>query len=205
MKTILFLDTPSQNRGQIAERAFNSVAKIMGLPWQAESLGNDRATLADLQKAERVIVLTEPAAQARDPATLACAVGSIPVEKVEYWQIDSSPEAALDREVNDLLARLLGGRKSTEKDAVAKPEPPKKISTVRVGRETKGRRGKGVTTVSDVPLAEAALLELAGKLKARCGTGGTVKDGIIEIQGDQRERIAAELEKMGYKVKRVGG
>lgn len=205
MKTILFLDTPSQNRGQIAERAFNSVAKMMGLPWQAESLGNDRATLADLQKAERVIVLTEPAAQARDPATLACAVGSIPVEKVEYWQIDSSPEAALDREVNDLLARLLGGRKSTEKDAVAKPEPPKKISTVRVGRETKGRRGKGVTTVSDVPLAEAALLELAGKLKARCGTGGTVKDGIIEIQGDQRERIAAELEKMGYKVKRVGG
>ena len=203
MKTILFLDTPSQNRGQIAERAFNSVAKMMGLPWQAESLGNDRATLADLQKAERVIVLTEPAAQARDPATLACAVGSIPVEKVEYWQIDSSPEAALDREVNDLLARLLGGRKSTEKDAVAKPEPPKKISTVRVGRETKGRRGKGVTTVSDVPLAEAALLELAGKLKARCGTGGTVKDGIIEIQGDQRERIAAELEKMGYKVKRL--
>ena len=76
---------------------------------------------------------------------------------------------------------------------------------VRVGRETKGRRGKGVTTVSDVPLDEAGLAELAARLKQRCGTGGTVKDGRIEIQGDQRDRLAAELEALGYRVKRVGG
>jgi len=76
---------------------------------------------------------------------------------------------------------------------------------VRVGRETKGRRGKGVTTVSDVPLAEAGLQELASALKQTCGTGGTVKDGRIEIQGDQRERIIATLESMGYRAKRVGG
>ena len=76
---------------------------------------------------------------------------------------------------------------------------------VRLGRETKGRRGKGVTTVSDVPLDEAGLLELAARLKDRCGTGGTVKDGRIEIQGDQRDRLAAVLEGMGYRVKRVGG
>ena len=62
-----------------------------------------------------------------------------------------------------------------------------------------------MTTVSDIPLGEAGLLELAAKLKNRCGTGGTVKDGIIEIQGDQRDRLAAVLEEMGYKVKRVGG
>jgi translation initiation factor 1 len=54
---------------------------------------------------------------------------------------------------------------------------------VRVGRETKRRRGKGVTTVSDLPLDENGLLELAAKLKQRCETGGTVKDGRIEIQG----------------------
>ena len=57
----------------------------------------------------------------------------------------------------------------------------------------------------NVPVDESGLRELAGTLKQRCGTGGTVNDGRIEIQGDQRERIVAELEKLGYKVKRVGG
>ena len=74
-----------------------------------------------------------------------------------------------------------------------------------MGRETKGRRGKGVTTVFDVPLDASGLRELAATLKQRCGTRGTVKDGRIEIQGDQRERVVAELGKLGYKVKRVGG
>ena len=59
------------------------------------------------------------------------------------------------------------------------------VDVVRLGRETKGRRGKGVTTVSDLPLDHAGLLEVAAKLKHRCGTGGTVKEGRIEIQGDQ--------------------
>ncbi len=76
---------------------------------------------------------------------------------------------------------------------------------VRVGRETKGRRGKGMTTVSDLPLDENGLTELAAKLKTRLGTGGTVKDGRIEIQGDHRDRIVEELEGMGYRVKRAGG
>ena len=76
---------------------------------------------------------------------------------------------------------------------------------MKVGRETAGRHGKGVTTVFDTPLSDESLRELAAKLKQRCGTGGTVKDRRIEIQGDQRERIVAELEKLGYKVKRAGG
>lgn len=87
----------------------------------------------------------------------------------------------------------------------AASEPVRKPVTVKVGRETAGRRGKGVTMVSDLPLDEDGLRELAAALKQRCGTGGTVKDGRIEIQGDQRERLVAELEKLGYKVKRVGG
>jgi predicted translation initiation factor SUI1 len=81
----------------------------------------------------------------------------------------------------------------------------KQAPIVRVGRETKGRRGKGVTTISDVPLNELGLLDLAAKLKQRCGTGGTVKDGRIEIQGDMRDRLVTELERLGYHVKRVGG
>jgi translation initiation factor 1 len=82
---------------------------------------------------------------------------------------------------------------------------PSKSNVVQVGRETKGRRGKGVTTVSDLPLDEKSLTELATKLKTRLGTGGTVKDERIEIQGDQRDRVVAELEGMGYRMKRVGG
>jgi len=76
---------------------------------------------------------------------------------------------------------------------------------VKVGRETKGRGGKGVTIISDLPLDESSLTELATKLKNRLGTGGTVKDGRVEIQGDQRDRIVQELEGMGYRVKKGGG
>jgi len=82
---------------------------------------------------------------------------------------------------------------------------PKGDGVVRVGRETKGRRGKGVTTITGLPLDEDGLQELAAKLKNRCGSGGTVKEARIEIQGDHRETVVAELEKLGYRVKRTGG
>lgn len=85
------------------------------------------------------------------------------------------------------------------------PEEPNKSTVVRVGRETKGRGGKGVTIISDLPLNENGLAELATNLKTRLGTGGTVKDGRIEIQGDQRDPIVVELEGMGYRVKRAAG
>jgi translation initiation factor 1 len=75
---------------------------------------------------------------------------------------------------------------------------------VRVGRSTKGRRGKIVSTVTGVPLADEELLELAGALKRRCGTGGALKEGVIEIQGDHRDTLVKELEERGFKVKRAG-
>jgi len=76
---------------------------------------------------------------------------------------------------------------------------------VRVRRETKGRGGKTVTAVSGVPLGGEALRNLASDLKRRCGTGGTVKDGVIEIQGDHREAIVAELTRRGFTAKLAGG
>jgi translation initiation factor 1 len=76
---------------------------------------------------------------------------------------------------------------------------------VRVGRETKGRKGKGVTIISGVPLDSPGLLALGKELKKRCGSGGTVKDGTIEIQGDHRDMLIEELQKRGWKVKRCGG
>mgnify|MGYP001824502261 FL=1 len=76
---------------------------------------------------------------------------------------------------------------------------------VRLQRETKGRGGKAVTVVSGVPLAGAALKELARSLKQKCGVGGSLKGETIEIQGDQRQILKAELEKRGYLVKISGG
>jgi translation initiation factor 1 len=76
---------------------------------------------------------------------------------------------------------------------------------VRIGRETKGRKGKGVTVISGLPLAEDALKDMASKLKQLCGTGGTVKDGVIEIQGDHRDKLLAYIVGQGFKAKLAGG
>jgi len=76
---------------------------------------------------------------------------------------------------------------------------------VRISRETKGRKGKGVTLVSGAPLDAAGLKALARELKQLCGTGGTLKDGVIEIQGDQRDKIMPMLQNKGWKVKLAGG
>lgn len=76
---------------------------------------------------------------------------------------------------------------------------------VRVSRETKGRKGKGVSVVTGVPLTGVELEQVARKLKQRCGAGGTVRDGTIEIQGEHRDTLVAELEKLGYTVKKSGG
>ena len=80
-----------------------------------------------------------------------------------------------------------------------------KDGIVRVGRETKGRKGAGVTVIIGLPMNTAQLAQASTELKKRCGSGGTVKDGVIEIQGDHRDTLVEELTKRGYTVKRVGG
>lgn len=80
-----------------------------------------------------------------------------------------------------------------------------KVAAVRVAREIKGRVGKGVTTITGLPLSLADIEALATRLKKRCGSGGTVREGIIEIQGDHRDVIVAELIKMGWPAKKSGG
>jgi translation initiation factor 1 len=76
---------------------------------------------------------------------------------------------------------------------------------VRVRRETGGRRGKTVTVIYGVPLPAEALAALASELKRRCGSGGTAKDGVIELQGDHCDTAIEALRERGYAVKRAGG
>jgi len=87
---------------------------------------------------------------------------------------------------------------------VLKPAP-KTDGIIRIRRETKGRSGKGVTTISGLAPNDIELKALCTKLKKQCGTGGSVKDGIIEIQGDNRDKIKATLEQLGHTVKLAGG
>ncbi len=88
-----------------------------------------------------------------------------------------------------------------------KAAPPRALGdgSVRVSRETKGRAGKGVTLVKGLALDDAALATLGKQLKTACGSGGTVKDGVIEVQGDHCVRVLALLAVQGYKAKRAGG
>jgi translation initiation factor 1 len=86
----------------------------------------------------------------------------------------------------------------------AQPRPPAG-GRVKVRRETSGRRGKEVTTISGVPLDDAGLRELAGRLKKRCGVGGSAKQGVIELQGDHRDVVAELLRADGYDVVLAGG
>jgi translation initiation factor 1 len=82
---------------------------------------------------------------------------------------------------------------------------PPSDGVVRVGRETKGRKGKGMTLVSGVPLPPEELKLLSQELKKKCGSGGTLKDGVIEIQGDHRDALIELLKARGWTVKRSGG
>ena len=198
-KCVLVLTGGHADLAGRAATLFADGVKRLGMPWTVEAVA-------------------EPSSDGMQ--TAGYVVGFAPLlggpDHLEVWPADAN---RLQGEVNDLIARLFTGAKRVERP----PEPPRtpalpgaapklvgkpaKAHTLKLGRETKGRRGKGVTIVSDLPpgLGEAGIAELCTLLKNRCGTGGTVKDGTVEIQGDQRDRLEVELTKLGYKVKRAGG
>jgi translation initiation factor 1 len=98
------------------------------------------------------------------------------------------------------------GRIKQKQNAPApKTAAQKSDGIVRLRREVKGRGGGTVIVISGIPLPAPEIKELAGILKKRCGCGGTVKDGVIEIQGDHRDLLVTELQARGFKVKLAGG
>ncbi|MBX3400806.1 MAG: translation initiation factor [Gemmataceae bacterium] len=196
-KTCLILDAaPAARAGAIA-LAFAPIAAKMGLAWRAVPRAYDEATPDEAATAQRIVWVGpsefRPLVESRFPGV---------TERIEAWPASRSAEDG----ANALVASILGGGWLEAAPAVPPPPPvPPKRGTAKVGRETAGRRGKGVTVAWELGLKETELQELAAKLKAKCGTGGTAKDGRIEIQGDHRDRVAAELEALGWKVKRAGG
>jgi translation initiation factor 1 len=108
-----------------------------------------------------------------------------------------------------LTARGVVLRKPPGKPQTPRPLPGVNTgrgpARVRVGREVAGRGGKGVSVITGLPLSPAELETLATRLKKLCGAGGAVREGVIEIQGDHRDRLVSELVKLGYDAKRSGG
>ncbi len=209
----LALERGVNNVGPMAKLAVKHLQQMGIDSPQAYTRMPTAVTDEELAAADVIVALKHaehlPLLEERHPAA---------VSKVEFWTVEDEPHVLeeMQREVMYLTSRLLmGGSARDAKSPQLQAEKPVESAaksaqngkglTAKVGRETKGRNGKGVTTVFDLALEEAGLVELCKALKQRCGTGGTVKEGVIEIQGDQRERICAELEKMGYKVKRAGG
>ena len=115
---------------------------------------------------------------------------------MESKTVYSTEHGRLCPECSRAIARCECGRtKSVQKGA----------GNVRVGRQTKGRKGKGVTLITGLPLGEDELQRLAKELKQKCGSGGTVKKGVIEIQGDHRAVLVDELKGRGYSARLSGG
>ncbi|AZT24416.1 TPA: stress response translation initiation inhibitor YciH [Salmonella enterica] len=98
---------------------------------------------------------------------------------------------------------------STETGRIEEPKTelvrPKGDGIVRIQRQTSGRKGKGVCLITGIDMDDSELIKLAAELKKKCGCGGAVKEGIIEIQGDKRDLIKSLLEAKGMKVKLAGG
>lgn len=129
----------------------------------------------------------------------------------EHWRIEAA--TTINQNISNLIVRLIlkgGKRQPTAQSPGSGPSRSTASKTaaqaaVRVGLESKGRGGKKVSVISGLPLSDSELDDLTTKLKRSCGTGGTFKDGQIEIQGDHRDKLMTELGKLGYKPKRKGG
>jgi len=108
--------------------------------------------------------------------------------------------------IKDQLSQLVY---STDQGRIEPDQPqeaiPESDGFIKIRRETKGRKGKGVTCLSGFGLSEPELKTLSKEMKKLCGVGGSVKDYVIEIQGDQRDKLESWLKQKSYKTKRIGG
>ena len=174
----------------------------------------DAAIAAELVKADLVVCLEWGSETSSLEKICPTYKGAKDSWSVSAPSVETAPEILkqLAGNISSLMVRLIlqgGKRKPLASDVPSKggDENSKEHlkSAVRVSLDKKGRKGKKVTVISGLRLSDQALEELGTKLKQRCGTGGTVKDSCIEIQGDQRDKVMNELSNLGYKPKKSGG
>lgn len=216
-----------KDEAQKMDVTWTSVSKLVTASSSDTSICT-QATLEDLKTADLVILLANSSSNA-----LSILKSRFPswTGKPETWDITSGDvQNIVSQNVAKLLVRLIlqGGKRQSSSPQSVSSNPNLHTSgggtansskdannsgarnsgskdSVRVSRESKGRGGKTVTIVSGLTLDDDKLQELAKRLKQVCGTGGTVKEGKIEIQGDQCDRVLAELQNKGYRAKRSGG
>ena len=182
-QTVLFLS--DDDRAAKAAAVFQQSAGLFRALYPVQVKNFSNLLESDISAASRVVIFAKN-----------------PMHPTAYMWAGADDTAC----ASQLLAELMGGGAAyVPPPPPAKPKKPKSLGTVKMSRETAGRKGKGVTVVSELPLNEDDLKELATRLKNRCGSGGTAKDRRIEIQGDHRDTVQTELEKIGYNVKRSGG
>lgn len=229
MSTILFLCCADEQQLKSIEDSFNKEADRAELRWQARAsnLSDFNSSTQIINDAGKIIILAEPAQKGLYVDLLAKNAA-----KIVLWEIESvaNLQVILEQELKGLVVRLIlegGKRKSADSgrqticsrckksasycicgsagtNDVQSKNTKSTTSFVRVMLERKGRRGKDVTVLTGFS-KEQDLDELAARFKKVCGSGGTIKDGQIEIQGDHRVKLIAELEAKGFKCKRVGG
>ena len=119
----------------------------------------------------------------------------------------SDSELVYSSDDGDFRPEQKRARKKGKRSSASSPPPGRAPagSTIKVKRETSGRKGKTATTISEIPLGEAETKALAKKLKQHCGVGGTARGSSIELQGDHREKVIAFLEKEGHRAVKAGG
>ncbi len=210
----------------LVETIFNEEAQKVELAWVAKS--------AELASAGSALspVAPESSVVSQSKTDLVIVLATIDrrgaIEKqlaswktpVEFWEVHESgiPERELRNHVNGLIVRLVlkGGKRpqapslnasgnAATTGSLQPSDSIKKNATVRVCRERGGRRGKTVTLVTGLPLNPSDLTQLCAQLKQMCGSGGTAKDGVLEIQGDHVEKVMTALLNLGYRPKRKGG
>ena len=212
---LLFLSAENFEHATFAESLFNTEAQKLDLLWNSSTAIDFSRFLqiqdgADSKIADLIVVLvqSEQAALIKDR----CKGWTGPIE---FWNLESDADmqSSIQREINSLVIRLIlkGGKRKAlappPGDKSTKQAPPgtnRKSDVIRVTLDKKRRKGKVVTVASGFSLDQRALEELAAELKKHCGSGGTFKDAEIEIQGDHRSRLVAELERRGYRCKKIG-
>lgn len=203
-KMLLFVSASAEAR-QNAATIFQTEATKADLAWNGNSA--DLSDTKSIASAQMIIVLTDASGKEQIQTTQA------PAETWKLPDLDGASDQ-LQKNVSQLIVRLIfqGGRRTpaqtTEQVKSITPSESAKLAAqamVRVGLESKSRGGKKVSVITGLPLSDTEFDALTTKLKRTCGTGGTHKDGQIEIQGDHRDKLMAELQKLGYKPKRTGG